>query len=179
MIRVADAVTLCGLICGLLAVITVLWGYQWGFLLLACSILCDRADGWIARRRSETSTFGYYLDALCDACSFCFAPSLLRWLIAHDSGVSWLLEVMLFVGCSVYLLAWVARLARFLDSSYTFIHTKQDYYIWLPVTAGAWYCLCVYTLAVFFPSPLIVMLGSGILCMVGLVMISTIKIPKL
>ncbi len=76
------------------------------FILLGA--LMDGLDGRIARYMKVTSEFGTQLDSLCDAVSFCLAPSLLVYFwqlhTLHSLG---------FIACGIFLLAGIVRLARF------------------------------------------------------------------
>ncbi len=76
------------------------------FILLGA--LMDGLDGRIARYMKVTSDFGTQLDSLCDAVSFCLAPSLLMyfWQL-HTIGI------LGFIACAAFLFAGIVRLARF------------------------------------------------------------------
>lgn len=76
------------------------------FILLGA--LMDGLDGRIARYMKVTSELGTQLDSLCDAISFCLAPSLLIyfWQL-HTVGS------LGFITCATFSLAGIMRLARF------------------------------------------------------------------
>ena len=76
------------------------------FILLGA--LMDGLDGRIARYMKVTSELGTQLDSLCDAISFCLAPSLLLyfWQL-HTVGS------LGFIACATFSLAGILRLARF------------------------------------------------------------------
>lgn len=76
--------------------------------LIVVSMVCDLADGRIARMTDAESEFGTQLDSLTDAVSFGVAPALLLY--------AWGLEALGFIGvffAFVYTAGALMRLARF------------------------------------------------------------------
>ena len=76
------------------------------FTLLPLALICDIADGMVARWRRRQSPFGADLDSLADVVSFGVAPAALGFTLGLRGGWDMLILVY-FVGCGV------ARLARF------------------------------------------------------------------
>ncbi len=76
------------------------------FILLGA--LMDGLDGRIARYMKITSELGTQLDSLCDAVSFCLAPSILIYFWQLSA-----IESIGFMGCATFALAGIMRLARF------------------------------------------------------------------
>ncbi|MBM3893794.1 CDP-diacylglycerol--serine O-phosphatidyltransferase [Candidatus Dependentiae bacterium] len=76
------------------------------FILLGA--LMDGLDGRIARYMKITTELGTQLDSLCDAISFCLAPSLLIyfWQLYAVGSLG-------FMACATFALAGIMRLARF------------------------------------------------------------------
>lgn len=75
---------------------------------LTCGVLaipCDIVDGWLARRRHESSAFGAQLDSLADATSFVLLPAALALVLAPSLGTA--------VAAAAWVLAGLLRLARF------------------------------------------------------------------
>ena len=106
---VPNLFTLCNAFFGFSSVVFAAHGDFTGaayFILLGA--LMDGLDGRIARYMKVTSELGMQLDSLCDAISFCFAPSILLyfWQLSRLGAVG-------FVMCSLFLLAGIVRLARF------------------------------------------------------------------
>lgn len=86
----------------------------WFILLAVCF---DRLDGASARALSATSRFGVEFDSLADLVSFGIAPAVLVFAaLTSDStlgyGSGWR-QVLLFASCSFYVLCCAFRLARF------------------------------------------------------------------
>ena len=61
-------------------------------LLMTLAGLTDCCDGYIARKRAETSRFGAYLDLIADHCYFSFSMAVLLYL---DRLPLWLVVVVL------------------------------------------------------------------------------------
>ncbi|HEX2966166.1 MAG TPA: CDP-alcohol phosphatidyltransferase family protein [Syntrophorhabdaceae bacterium] len=76
------------------------------FLFLPAALVCDVADGLIARRLRSQSAFGRDLDSLSDIVSFGVAPAALGFTLGLRSFVD-ALVLIYFVVCGV------SRLARF------------------------------------------------------------------
>lgn len=109
----ADAITLGNAGCGIGAI---LLGFRYAleggrfavwyaFLLLIGALICDIADGWVARSR-RASPFGGDLDSLSDVISFGVAPACLAYALGLRGG--WDCIILVFFVC-----CGVARLARY------------------------------------------------------------------
>jgi CDP-diacylglycerol--serine O-phosphatidyltransferase len=82
------------------------WRVYLAFGLLPLALVCDVADGYVARWRHSHSPFGRELDSLADIISFGIAPVVVGYSLGLRSGLDILLLVF-FVGCGI------SRLARF------------------------------------------------------------------
>lgn len=113
--------------------------------------IMDLFDGKIARALGATSNFGKELDSLCDAVSFCVAPSMLLYAWFSLSTLA-MVSYSLVLG--FFLCAGLARLAIFnaLPSS------TRGSFIGLPTTAAA-LCIAFFVLEAlrYAISPLIVL----------------------
>lgn len=74
--------------------------------ILPATIICDRLDGFLARRLHAFSDLGKRIDSFADIFNFCFLPVF----IAYCSGFSSLLECVLL---AVFFLAGLWRLSNF------------------------------------------------------------------
>jgi CDP-diacylglycerol--serine O-phosphatidyltransferase len=82
-------------------------GAMWTALaLFPVALVCDVADGSVARWRRRSSPFGADLDSLADVVSFGVAPAVLGHTLGLNGGWDGLVLVF-FVGCGI------SRLARF------------------------------------------------------------------
>jgi len=99
------------------------------FIMLAG--LMDLFDGKLARAFGSVSVFGMELDSLCDAVSFCFAPTILLY--------SWHFDQLGIIGIIVlgaYLCFGLVRLAKFNILSQS--EAKEiDLFVGLPTTLAA------------------------------------------
>jgi len=96
-------------------------------MLAACM---DFFDGRLARAFGSSSCLGMELDSLCDAVSFCLAPTILLY--------SWHLYAFGFAGIailSLYLCSGLYRLAKFNTSS----DAQQAFFLGLPTTVAAFF----------------------------------------
>lgn len=114
---------------GMLSVINTLEGdFEFAALCILLAAAMDMFDGRLARALNATSVLGMELDSLCDAISFCLAPTILlyNWVLADKGAFG------LFV-LGFYLCAGLFRLAKF--------NTRADaqcsYFVGLPTTAAA------------------------------------------
>jgi len=101
------------------------------FIILAA--LADALDGRLARAFGSTSYFGTELDSLCDAISFCLAPSVLLYSWFRLEYVVSFLNIAFL---AFYICAGVYRLAKFnIEGS-----LQETYFSGLPTTISA---LCI------------------------------------
>jgi CDP-diacylglycerol--serine O-phosphatidyltransferase len=82
------------------------WRLWLALALLPVAMLCDYADGFIARKQARQSKFGPDLDSLADIVSFGVAPVILGFAI----GMRGLWDCVVFV---FFVVCGVSRLARF------------------------------------------------------------------
>jgi CDP-diacylglycerol---serine O-phosphatidyltransferase len=108
------------------------------FIVLAA--LMDGIDGRLARKFGSTSCFGTELDSLCDAVSFCLAPSILiySWFPGNFTSLG-----IFILGC--YVCAGILRLARFNVNSNK---PPLSYFKGLPTTVAAF---CIASLILYAP----------------------------
>ncbi len=104
-----NAITLCNLLLGLLAMLSLVEGLlARSALFILAAVLVDAFDGLVARRLDKASAFGREFDSLADLVSFGVAPALL----VHQAFFSDIASVGMVVS-ALYLSAGAARLARF------------------------------------------------------------------
>ncbi len=86
------------------------------------AVLCDRLDGMVARRLHATSAIGVQLDSFADFLNFGVAPAFLLYTFLTSPDVLGQYDlpyadgwgrIYLFVGCVIWVLGAVFRLARF------------------------------------------------------------------
>ena len=75
-------------------------------VLLGLAMLCDRFDGYVARKLQATSETGAQLDSLADALAFGALPAL--WVVGRNDA-----NAFVVVGAVAYVVCAVVRLARF------------------------------------------------------------------
>ncbi len=157
---------------GFLSILKSLDGeYRTASLCILLAACMDAFDGRLARAFNLTSCFGMELDSLCDAVSFCLAPTILiySWLSIERT---WLIILL-----GIYICAGLARLARFNAKPMPL----KSHFMGLPTTMAAFFLallvLSAHTLrnyAVFSS----VFIGGSIAAL-ALLMISTIPYPSL
>lgn len=170
--------TLANLFSGFSAIISISEGdMQRAGMFIVFAGLFDVLDGAMARLTRSTSELGVELDSLCDAVSFGVAPSFLMYsTILHVLGQTGVLIA------SLSALAGVYRLARFNVQLSGF--EDKLYFSGMPIPSGA---LILVSYGIFIapsgiiPHEYLVSVTSGLVIIVALAMISTIKfdnIPK-
>lgn len=103
---------------GFLSVVNAIEGnYSVAAYCIFVAFVTDVIDGRLARAFGSSSGFGMELDSLCDAVSFCFAPTILLYSCFWSMSSFVYLLVLAF-----YLCAGLARLARFNLSQGTQTH---------------------------------------------------------
>lgn len=142
---------------------------------IVAAVIMDGLDGAAARYFNTVGELGGELDSLCDAISFCLAPTVLlySWYL-HDFGHAWLF----LSGAGFYLCAGLFRLARFnvIDKD------QSAFYFGLPTTIAAFFLVQFIFYAEWFAqgpykavvSPKVMV---GIIAFVGLLMISSLRFP--
>ena len=107
-------VTMANGYCGLLAIFKTHdreFGTAAFFILIA--MIFDVLDGMVARKAGITSSFGAYLDSLCDAISFGVAPAFLVKAVVEERGYDIYGPKVLTVLTSIFALCALLRLARY------------------------------------------------------------------
>jgi len=141
---------------------------------IVLAAIMDMVDGSLARMLKSDSYVGRELDSLCDAVSFCFAPAILvyRWSLYQVPPYG-LIVLGLFLCCGLF------RLARF-----NVAHAHQTtHFTGLPTTMAAFFLA-----QVVIAEPWIAhsVLASAlrpermtfIVCLIAMLMISSIKFPS-
>ena len=159
-------------LCGFLSIISSIEGDCTAasyYIILA--VLMDLLDGRIARALNSVSALGTELDSLCDAVSFCIAPSILiyRWHSAHD-------DIFLLGALLIYICAGLFRLAKFNST----IYQQRNHFIGLPTPISAlWIVHCILYHEWLQSAGLWFLVGphgiKTILFICSLLMVSTIK----
>lgn len=136
---------------------------------LLLAVVADFCDGFIARFFGVETEFGAHLDSLSDAVSFCVAPAFMVY--TWQGGMlprGALLGVVLFVMCGLI------RLARFN------VQPSVDFFVGLPTTMAA---MVVSAMMLVFahvkPGEILVEACLGIVVVLALLMVSTIRFPSL
>ncbi|NDC37172.1 MAG: CDP-diacylglycerol--serine O-phosphatidyltransferase [Proteobacteria bacterium] len=107
---VPNAVTLCNMFCGFLAIIYAsAHHFEKAVYAIAIAIVLDGLDGRVARRLKATSKFGVEFDSFSDLVSFGLAPALLVYHWSFQPHADELGVPISFV----YALCAASRLARF------------------------------------------------------------------
>jgi CDP-diacylglycerol---serine O-phosphatidyltransferase len=83
-----------------------------GWLIIA-GMLCDAADGFVARLAKSSSKFGGELDSLCDAISFGLAPAFLLMRMGPGWEPRPFLHQLLAGIAALYMVCALLRLARY------------------------------------------------------------------
>jgi len=114
LLKLKDYVTLTGTIIGLisltLAGIGTRYTITFGFFLLSITLGTDLIDGYIARKTGTLNDLGRELDSLSDSLTFGIAPAILTFQ-AFKTGQ--LYDIILVIGCILFALGAILRLARF------------------------------------------------------------------
>jgi CDP-diacylglycerol--serine O-phosphatidyltransferase len=113
-----NAVTVLGMICGLMSLVSAHEG-RWpeaGYYVI-WAVLLDNLDGPIARALKASSPFGAQMDSFADFLNFGVAPGYLVYLSLRDVEPTGFTEptghALLAIACTAWVLANVIRLARF------------------------------------------------------------------
>lgn len=114
LLKLKDYVTLTGATIGLIALtlagIGTRYTITFGFFLLSITLGTDLIDGYIARKTGTFNDLGRELDSLSDSITFGIAPAILTFQ-AFKTGQ--LYDVVLVIGCILFALGAILRLARF------------------------------------------------------------------
>lgn len=137
--------------------------YQLAAISVLFCMIMDGLDGRIARKLDASSNFGKELDSLADVVSFGVAPALLVYAQILDSyQLVGLLAVLWFA------VAGMLRLARFN------VQNVSGYFVGVPITAAGSLVALLNLMPKLIPSQAFL----GITVLLGVFMVSKIKVPK-
>lgn len=146
--------------------------YRMAAFYIMIAAFFDGLDGRLARATGTSSYFGMELDSLCDAISFCLAPTILLYC--------WIPLETLFckLVLALYLCAGLARLAKFNIMA----QKNYAYFIGLPTTIAAFFIstLVVYHNWISTHWTNIILQKNMLLLIIAFIaflMVSTIKFP--
>ena len=113
-LKLKDYITLTGTTLGLVALILATLGdlglISIGYVLLTFTLGTDLLDGYLARKMGTINEMGKQLDSLSDSLTFGIAPAILTYQ-AFRTGT--ILDIILMIGCIIFALGAILRLARF------------------------------------------------------------------
>ncbi len=165
-------VTVGGIFCGFLAILTSVKGEASHFIYAAQCIgwafILDGVDGRVARSLNATSAFGREFDSLSDVISFGVAPAVLvyNWGLRNTAD-----EFGILVGF-VYLVCGAARLARF---NVTTTDEPKSSFTGLPIPGAAVaIAALVYSAPNYKPGEFMTGIISLYVLALGFLMISTL-----
>jgi CDP-diacylglycerol---serine O-phosphatidyltransferase len=114
LLKLKDYVTLTGASLGLIALslgaIGTRYTITFGFFLLTITLGTDIIDGYIARKTGTDNELGRELDSLSDSLTFGITAAILTFQ-AFRTGE--LFDIILIIGCVLFALGAILRLARF------------------------------------------------------------------
>lgn len=109
MLNIANAITATNLFFGAISIfLSVMGKYVPAAWIIFLAIICDIADGKLARMSNAFSQFGKEFDSLADLISFVIAPAILIFTLSQQAFFFWRLSV-----CILVIFAGAFRLARF------------------------------------------------------------------
>lgn len=173
-----NAITLASVLCAMSSMYVVSTGsvdassVSLAAWLLIASMICDAADGRVARIFNAQSEFGVQLDSLADAISFGVAPA---WLVFHwglsPLGYGGVVVSFVYVGCALL------RLARF-NVAASSAGAKPKFFTGLPspLAAGALISVVLAHVSLTSRPSTFAYGGVAILTvLVGLLMVSNVR----
>lgn len=114
LLKLKDYITLTGTTLGLVAIVCAGLGTRsaisLGFFLVSISLGTDLIDGYIARKTETVNEMGRELDSLSDSLTFGIAPAILLFQAFRIGSIY---DYFLVVGCILFALGAILRLARF------------------------------------------------------------------
>jgi CDP-diacylglycerol---serine O-phosphatidyltransferase len=118
LLKLKDYVTLTGTSLGLIALslgaIGTRYAITFGFFLITITLGTDLIDGYIARKTGTDNELGRELDSLSDSLTFGITPAILTFQAFRNGQ---LFDIILIIGCILFALGAILRLARFNISS--------------------------------------------------------------
>ncbi|MHA2429489.1 MAG: CDP-alcohol phosphatidyltransferase family protein [Promethearchaeota archaeon] len=132
LLKLKDYITLIGTTLGLISLVSACIGTRdaisFGFFLISISIGTDLIDGYIARKTGTVNEMGRELDSLSDCLTFGISPAILTFQ-AFSSKTGNPYDLFLLIGCILFALGAMLRLARFniaMDTGYTGVPTPAS-----------------------------------------------------
>lgn len=180
MLETKDWMTIANAFFGFTAiVVAIVFDYWSAAFLIVLAVAADLLDGRIARATKKSNEFGVHLDSLADAVSFGVAP-LIIFLSMRDFLFHWG-NLILLLGCLVFLATALIRLARFNAMG------KSDFFEGMPTPVAA--LLLVFVAPVLNSTQLqleslsifsgAVVLQTLLILALAFAMISRFKVPKI
>jgi len=127
LLKLKDYITLIGTTIGLIALIAGSLGTRgsisFGFFLTSICLGTDLIDGYIARKTGTVNEMGKELDSLSDSITFGIVPAVLTYLAFRTGQI---FDFILIIGCIIFALGALLRLARFnlsIDTGYVGVPT--------------------------------------------------------
>lgn len=167
--------------CGLMAILLTVFydgknAINVACLLILCGGLFDSMDGLLARKLEATSDIGKQLDSFADLITFGIAP-ITAFLTLHSVNMNHRIHLIEIIIAAFYVLCAMYRLARYNVSAY------RPYFQGLPTTAAgvimSWHVfICNMFVDNMKKRPTFGMMCSILIFMLGLLMISKIKVGK-
>lgn len=137
--------------------------------------ICDMFDGTIARmckRTEEEKNFGIQLDSLADVVSFAILPTAIVMNLMS-------LSIVNFIGCAVYVIFGVARLAYFNITVESGTDKAVKFYHGLPITYIAFTLPITYTISLFVIPEYSWFIAFATLLFTGILFIVDIHVKKI
>lgn len=135
----------------------------------ALAIPCDIVDGWLARRRRQSSPFGAQLDSLADATSFVLLPAALALSLDASPWTA--------LAAGAWVLAGLLRLARFAVVG-TVGSGAGERFEGVPTAFAAATLAPVVAVALWLPAPLRGVALAAYLALAAAAMVSALPFPK-
>ncbi len=170
--NIPNLLTLLNLICGFLAIISMLHENIWLVILfMVLSVFFDLIDGAVARKLNQTTKIWAQLDSLSDLVSFWLTPAIV--------GVVWFwnneMNYLLLIGAIIFISAGAWRLAKFNVSQEKKWQVAE--YDWFPITINWLIFSILLFINIYFSVSWILILI--IFLFMSFLMISKIKIKKI
>jgi CDP-diacylglycerol--serine O-phosphatidyltransferase len=154
---IADALSMCNLLCGLAAIyMASLQRIDLSLLFILIGALFDGLDGFAARKFGGTR-FGVYSDDIADGVSYGIAPAAALGIFLYQQDTHFLLEALV-IG-TAYAVFTISRLVYFTLNK---AHADPNYFHGVPSTLGATLVLSACTL--FADQPMLITFTVGVAC---------------
>ncbi len=161
-----DFVTALNLVAGVLAVYAAVTGELFtAAVLIIAGMVFDYFDGKIARHYGQSHDFGRELDSLADLVTFGIAPGVLSIAVYPGNN-------LVLAAAAIYGVAAAFRLARF--NLLKEAGKAEKSYAGVPVPAAAVIVLLGTLLTVYNAA----LIHTGVMLIASLLMVSTLKVPK-